>query len=147
MSLPVQTNLDKTPPSKHLVSYTMLIFTLHPTYILCWIITILFQSGRGKWTSTEIPSGSWLAVLPISLSFFCNVQECSEIWRYTHWWTVFAQTHYWISAIFTWHFGPLLPVWHLRARTTCLWRADYIMVRPHAHLVYSWGATNIEGSN
>ncbi len=66
---------------------------------------------------------------------------------HSHWWTVFAQTHYWISAIFTWHFGPLLPVWHLRARTTCLWRDDYIMVRPHTHLVYSWGATNIEGSN
>lgn len=45
-------------------------------------------------------------------------------------WSTFSLPYYWMSAIFTWHFGLLLPVWHFSARTTCLQRADYIMASP-----------------
>lgn len=148
---------------KKFVCQSKQIWTKHPRVsislpIQCWFLPCIpytyYAESSSSCLSRGVEServqkshqalGWWSSQSPFHSSVMYRKAKRYED---THWWTVFAQTHYWISAIFTWHFGPLLPVWHLRARSTCLWRADHIMVHPPARLVYSWGATNIEGSN
>lgn len=144
--LPVQNTLDKLLPYKPFVPHTTLISLCISHIYYAESSSSCFSPGEeSKWVQKSHQALGWRSSQsPFHSSvMYRNAQR----FKGTHWWTVFAQTHYWISAIFTWHFGPLLPVWHLRARTTCLWRDDYIMVRLPACLVYSWGATNIEGSN